>query len=341
MNNIFNKPRVEEDFSQKYKYLLTKYKTTWRQIRWLEKNMADPWKLSEKEIERNQLHNELKKIAPHLGKSDQDVNIDILIGEGDLSEYKLPEFRMVSLEKICSEMVRPQVVRAEGDNVLHPKLNAQVELTKEEISDEFLFIPFGQEVSWHLFDNDYFFERDVDDLERRRRALMLKKLESDTLFVEITSFTTFHRGVNMFGVVFKKDQYIKIIDTLRLNREHLSVDARFIPPEIIDHDFEQIIEDDVNQIKSYCDSEDDVESIEYLLQRYQREFTDSYIKKIPPDLQNKYTMFLEALIESTLIEKQREKIEVDVDRAIDESEKSEGLLKLKNRDFVGPERKRR
>lgn len=52
------------------------------------------------DIARNECHNELKAVGLRLRKSISEVNFDIISLDENLSEYNLPEFRMMLLDDV-------------------------------------------------------------------------------------------------------------------------------------------------------------------------------------------------------------------------------------------------
>ena len=306
---------MEED-TKKYQELLQEYRRVWNKVKQLQRFQAEQFLIQEQDALRDQIHNELRKLAQNLGKSNQDVDIDILVNEKDLAEFELPEFKVMNLKNLCFELDKPVVSRVIGANVLHPDQNEITKAEKEELfEDTSLFIPFGEEIAWHLFDHGEFLHREADNLERRRRAIALTVLTPAAVMTEVRSFETFHRGINLFGVVFNKQDFNTIITTLRTNREAVSIAPEYFVAEDVERDFELILQDDLENIKVYHDPKYKEETLSYLLEQYRRNCIIE-LPNLSVDLKNKALAQLDQEINNAKLQEMRENNETEVDNKI-------------------------
>jgi hypothetical protein len=251
-----------------YNRIIGLYRQVWAKIRSLQKRQAEKEVRFAEDKRRDALHKQLRVLAAKIGKTSQDVDIDILISEKDLSEYQIPEFRLLRIES--SGLVNPEIIKLDGGNVLEPYRNKKTLIPKNELSATGLdlFIPFGEERSWHLFDQDVFFEREPDNLEKRRRALSVVGGNLGASFVEVSSSESFHNKIKLFGIAFSSKDFDILINYLSTNRAEISIAKEFLNPEQVRKDFKEIIENNVDYIAAYDNGE--FESNEYLLKRYLR-----------------------------------------------------------------------
>ena len=304
-----------DENTQKYQALLGEYRRVWVKVKALERRFADPRIILEQDEQRNKIHFELKKLANLLGKTSQDVDIDILINEKSLAEYKLPEFKIINLKELYFELDNAAVSRVTGGNLLHSELNEQTKINKEVLEDQFLFIPFGEEIAWHLFDHGDFLHREADNLEKRRRALALVAATPVGFQTEIRSFETFHRGINLFGVAFDKGDLFKIITALRENREAVSIAPEYLDEAVIEQDFLVILQDDIENIKSYVDPKNKEESLKYLLKTYRRNCVGE-ISNLSIVLKNKALEILDQEITNAELQELRDTVNEETEQEL-------------------------
>lgn len=253
---------------EKCQSLITEYKYVWARLRASKRLMRHRADIIALDAERDRIHNELRRIAPEIQKTRQDVDIDILTNEKDLAGHDIPEFKL--LKTANSGLDRAQYCKLEGGDILNPQKNKQTYIKEEDLDKTGveLFIPFGEETSWHLYDGWAFYDREPDNLERRRRALSVVEQNPGASFVEICSFETFHRGIKLFGVGFPGQNLDALVTFLTIHRKEISISKEFLDETKIREDFIKMVESEIADIHANADDYDGPENESYLLDRY-------------------------------------------------------------------------
>ncbi|MFH0857491.1 MAG: hypothetical protein V1848_01955 [Candidatus Magasanikbacteria bacterium] len=246
-----------------YQQKLGEYKKSWREIRTLErKGDVSLEYIHVLDQERDAIHKELRVIAPRIGKNEGDVDLDILANEENLREYGLPEF---SIKRISDYNKSNSINFNSGISVEFTDKDGKKHLGSE-LSGVDVFIAFGVQPTWHLFDHQSFFQKFPDDLERRRRAKTIADGFSDVLELEIYDQESFHRGMNFFGIAIPNDKFEKVLAFMRENRKEISIDERYFDRTRLDEDFEVIVRQDMEEILAYEPGKH--EDHKYLVERY-------------------------------------------------------------------------
>lgn len=295
---------------KEYKLKILEYKSMAREMKKAER-LLNFDEVAILDRERDQIHRDLKALADVLGKSHQDVDIDLLAEANDLREHDLPEFRLV---RTAEALELPYIYKIEGENVIDPDQNASVLVkTEDELKDLELFIPFGEDVYWHLFDEQMFRSVPLTGPERRRRALnAIDNIPAGLHFVEIHSQETFHNAIALFGIAFKKSDLDTVLNFMRINQELVTIDETKMDREQILKDYEAVIKKEIREIRNYFDEltgrfgidftrETELDLLSKLKNEKSHEFnTDEKFKEIADRL------FKEALKEAELRDMRRE-----------------------------------
>ncbi len=236
---------------KEYDLKILEYKSKARAMKAAERELNfDEVKFLDKE--RDQLHRELRNLAVLIGKAPQEVDIDLLAEASDLSEHDLPEFKLVRTE---SALDIPYIYKIDGENVIDPDQNDSVLVeTEEDFKNLELFIPFGEDVYWHLFDEKMFRSVPPTGPERRRRALnAINNIPAGLHFIEIHSQETFHSAVALFGIAFKKSDLDTVLNFMRINKEIVTIDETKMDREQILKDYEALLKKEIREIRDYFD----------------------------------------------------------------------------------------
>ncbi len=242
-----------------YVKLIDDYHRAWSEVRKAEKKGEESGYIKFLDIERNGIHNELRRVGELIGKDSQDITLDILESERNLSEYDLSEFKVFRTEHALSKISNIKITQSSG------------EVLKMTLSDDLpenvkAFIPFGKQEFWHLFDYEDYAARHPEELERRRRmhrAIALMK--GDAQAIEIHSRETFHRGVTLFGVACSPQRLETLLRTIKEHRTEISIDKKFFDPERVRGDMRQMLQEDLDYILNR--EPDEHETKTYLVKR--------------------------------------------------------------------------
>lgn len=245
---------MDEFLEREYSNLLDRYRELLANI---DKNTKrgglDTQELTRIDTERKRLHQLLRQKAGQIGKSAQDVDVDILMLEGNLKEHLLPEFSITRTDnkKWSENAGLVSMTTNENEDALHPHQDsAKIKYVNPKTDNSKVFIPFGEEDLWHLFDGETFTQRAPDNLERRRRALKAAR-DNGVYFLEVNDTKTFHRGKTLFGIAFPSEDFDRIVNYLYTHREETSILPEYIDHDLVEKDYAAIVEDDVRIVESY------------------------------------------------------------------------------------------
>lgn len=230
--------------------------------------------------ERNELHNRLKELAKTLGKTEGDVNIDILSKRNSLRDYNLPEFKLIRLEDL-NEFSDRIIYEKEGE----PKRETIAQRFGDEPASE-VFIPFGLTESWHMFDQKSFYQRKPETLEQQRKARLFEEENPNFgMYAEIEMPETFHQGIKLHGLLIKKESYDQVISRIAQKRERYSVLPQFLNKEQMEKDIKSIIEEDIEKIVHYgekAEKNGTYETPTELLKRYKEQsvYDEEWVREI-------------------------------------------------------------
>jgi hypothetical protein len=250
---------VNRAAEQEYSLKIEDYKRKLQEVRRAEKVMEDPGFIKFLDKERDDIHQELRELAPLIGKGPQDIIVDILVSDRDLSTYNLPEFKIMrtahALDKISTIKV--------FDTEVSRQDLSDIEELPQEINT---FIPFGEQDAWHLFDQEGYISRQPTELERRRRAARAVQLSAGKAkMVEVSSWKTFHNAVTLYGIACSAEDFEAVLSSMRNNRQEVSIDKRFFDQKQVRKDWEQILREDFEYILNRIP--DQHESRTYLVRR--------------------------------------------------------------------------
>ena len=94
------------------------------------------------------------------------------------------------------------------------------------------FIPFYQVESWHLFDYQGYYFHYPDEQERKKRLNTLISLSGGLAKeVRISSSSSFHNGIEIFGVACSSEDLERLFAIMREHRSEVSIDKIFFDKE--------------------------------------------------------------------------------------------------------------
>jgi len=155
------------DSQKEYDDLISQYQSKMQELRVAEKRRRDQNVILFLDKERNAIHNKLRKLGLSIGKSSQDIMLDILASEGDLSEYQLPEFKVLRTAYAMDKIDLIFVVDENGNE--KDTVSSQALLYRDLPKHLESFIPFGEQENWHLFDCEGYTFHFPDEEERKNR----------------------------------------------------------------------------------------------------------------------------------------------------------------------------
>lgn len=289
-----------------YQQLLEKYKDLFDEVRKAEKERQDAGYRNAIDQERNEVHNELKKLGERIGKNPQDILLDLLEYEDNLKEFGLPECKVGKTREILTKITYIKV----GEAYIQAK-----EITKEIEA----FIPFGSQEHWHLFDVDDYAQRAPDEREKRRRMeKIVEKMEGKVRVIEIHSRSSFHNGVTLFGVACRSEDMEEVFAFMRTHREEVSPAQEFMGKRQIEQDTEEMLREDIEFILTK--ELDPQETRPYLVERLRDAIKRVYF---PEETRKKMEeIFREAQHEAKRIQ-EREDSELAGERAVEEIDRAE------------------
>jgi len=198
MSNDFSPSQASPDLAESYRLRLLDYREQHHKVRRLMSRVSvRPEVVLAADRVRNSIHQDLRRLAKDLGKSSADVDIDILSTADDLTEYQLPSFKLMQPWETLDS---PRLSFVTNTDELHVQTQTPNSRTNEEtIAQTEMFIPFGEQAAYHLFDRDQFFERSLQEPQRRRSAQKAQELLHGLgKYVEFSTQETFHRWVRFF-----------------------------------------------------------------------------------------------------------------------------------------------
>lgn len=256
------------DEIETYNRLIGDYRRKLREVRDAEKGGENRSWIEFLDKERDDIHNELRRLGVEIGKSSQDITLDILQSEKDLAQYKLPEFKILRTSKAMDKITWVSVIDGEGGS---RQIFTSADEYPEKIS---AFIPFGEQESWHLFDSENYSSRQPDEKERRRRiAKVISLMKGRVRAVEIYSGETFHRGTTLFGVACSSNDVEPLLTVMRNHRSEISIDKKFFDAQRIDEDVRDMAKEDLENILQR--EPDEYESRSYLIERLGKHLVDN------------------------------------------------------------------
>ncbi|PIR76807.1 MAG: hypothetical protein COU32_00140 [Candidatus Magasanikbacteria bacterium CG10_big_fil_rev_8_21_14_0_10_42_10] len=300
------------DSQEEYDDLISQYQIKLQELRVAERRRRDQSIILFLDKERNAIHNKLRKLGLSIGKSSQDIMLDILASEGDLSEYQLPEFKVLRTARAMNKIDLIFVMDDKGgpkETITYQALS-HYELPKHLES----FIPFGEQENWHLFDNQGYTFHSPDEEERKTRMHRLIDMSSGSLQeVEIISYDSFHNATTLFGVACSADDLEKIFSIIREHRTEISISRDFFDNEKIKEDFLRILEKDLNYILER--DLDEHETYGYLVKRLK----EYVIHNVPMDakMAEKVNDLFESYIEKAVYIDRKKEVDIETSAEMD------------------------
>lgn len=253
------------DLYEEYDGLIEKYRQKMQELRKAERKHEPDDVINFIDKEKNLIHKQLRAIAPKIRKTAEDISLDILSSERNLSEYQLPEFKVVRTNDAMPEITN--IFQQDENREYIPFRKEE----KERIFKTTAFIPFGQQELWHLSDEEGYPMRQPTELECRRRIAKLTALMNNQITpVEIYSYQSFHTGTILFGVAFDPAILDQLLATMYEHRPEISIDKQFFNKKQIEDDMLQMIKEDIEHV---LDMEPSLnERKEYILERLKSEW---------------------------------------------------------------------
>ncbi|GEM_PF-6713095 len=249
---------------KRYQDLLDDYRSKLSELRKAERRREDATFIRFIDAERDAVHRELRKVGALLGKSAEEIALDLLVSEKDLSEYNLSEFKILHTKNALDQITWVREIDQYGATISKYK-SSQVDIydNSEWLPQGVMaFIPFGQQENFHLFDDDDYVCRDSEELERRRRLFRLINLAGG-IPIEVHSQKTYHQAVTLFGIGYAPENLEYLFRIMREHQSDISINPQFFSKEQIREDFHTIINEDLEHIFSYAkDTEENVHLIE-------------------------------------------------------------------------------
>jgi|GEM_PF-2264509 len=241
------------DLNEQYKQLVRQYVEKMKELRKAERKREDDSIVLFIDRERNEIHNQLRKLAPSIGKSAGDIYLDILFHEKSLQEYQLPEFSITRAGDVFIDVGDHNLFLLDGDN--------KEELIKGRRKKELLskaFIPFGSYEWWHLSEEYGFPKREIWELENRRRLKKLVELsDGHVQNVELFSGRSFHTGTSIYGALFDSEDIHKILAIISEYKQEISIDHHFYNKEVVQKDVLELAKKDIEDVLSKYPADDE------------------------------------------------------------------------------------
>lgn len=241
---------MENTNIEKYNNYLIRYRKLLQQVRNLDSRAGVNIRLKNKllvlDAKRDALHIEMKKFAASIGKTSEDVDLDILLGDNGLKEFKMPEFKISKIQSLLENIRKATISELEYDTD-NEDFSKKQKLEKDFYQD-YLFIPFIEEQSWHLYKEEPSFDIMPDGLEKRRRLNYLKEKFPEIVVAEIFLPETFHRKTRIYGAIFHKKQFERLVHFLVENRSKVSIDKENFNKEILFEDWKKILKLKIKEI---------------------------------------------------------------------------------------------
>lgn len=188
-------------------------------------------KLQEIDAKRNQLHEDLKKLAQKIGKTPSDIIVDLLLLDGGLKDYGL-DLPMVSLDnspdiakdqRMKSKMINGEALRIDLQEHQPLEHNEVVLIIGTETLDQ--FDAEGKTVSTYAIQTEGQ-EPAVDTFtfssgfaERITGAKQLIADHPELVRPFATGAFFFHGSTRSYGILMKKADLIDVASKIRDNRE--------------------------------------------------------------------------------------------------------------------------
>ena len=307
------------DLQKEYDDLISQYQTKMRELRVAEKRRRDRSVILFLDRERDVIHNKLRKLGLQIGKDSQDIMLDILASDNDLSEYQLPEFRALRTNKAMEKIDFVFLLDDSGNIQKRFRGN---DLYYKHIfpADLGVFIPFGEQENWHLFDCEGYTFHFPDEEERKNRMNRLIAMAGGALqSIEIISYTSFHNATTLFGVACSVENLERVFAVMREHRLEVSISKDFFDKEKINENFFKMLEKDLNYIlERELDNYETHKNLVIRLKEY-------IVWKIPMDseLAKKVNDFFEDYVEKAKYVDTKERVDKEIAPEMELLERSE------------------
>ena len=168
-----------------------------------------------------------------------------ILGSGDnLSEYDLSEFKVLRTSRVFDKMDTVLVVDSKNN-----KKVIDYRYIEDFNKDVTAFIPFYQVESWHLFDYQGYYFHYPDEQERKKRLNTLISLSGGLAKeVRISSSSSFHNGIEIFGVACSSEDLERLFAIMREHRSEVSIDKIFFDKEKMKEFFLDSLQKDIDYI---------------------------------------------------------------------------------------------
>ncbi len=241
-----------EVLRNEYKNLMGDYQRLYREIIKLERkhplerrDEAVQWEILEIDKERNQIHQKLNRIAEQVGRTKEDVIVDMVRWQKSLKEFGLPEFSVLdsgdmiesfgsTYFNIALQLDRPQFHEKRETVLGEPFLKGSEDEEKHSkpvIADDELLIvfsintilpKFGYPRGYGMLEEKKPFDYD----ERIARAKNLAKKTNGKFFIN-TQGSHHESDANVMGVVIPKKNLEKVAGVIRNDPEKFRLGEQF------------------------------------------------------------------------------------------------------------------
>lgn len=322
-------------YIDEYNSLISQYREKTSEVRRAERKEEDRTVIFFLDKERDEIHNKLRELGKLIGKTSQDILLDILVSEKKLEEYHLPEFKVLRTINAMDAFDYIAVSKNNGEEVIYQK--------KDSLPKDFeFFIPFGEQEAYHLFDWEQFLFSPVDTAERkRRRDILIQYTDRKMVPIEIYSSHSYHNGTQLYGLAFSSEDFDQIVRIMKEHQSEISIDRSYFSEAELRDDFREYIEGVVEYILER--PLDECETRAYLVETLQRSLPYAlggdveYFETVREFLENSYEKAID------LDEKERIQKEISEERR--EEDRTEyrfpGQVELPSKEpFRGINRKR-
>lgn len=239
-------PSKKQENESLYNNLLSQYKEISQRLKGVPVGDPENFRLDN---EKNRMHSHLKRIGGELGKSQSEVFSDIMGMEGDLSDYGLPEFKVINHEGMQQSLGRGSF---EGEIGVEEDIEIEGEIAKYMVRD------LGKNKVAIIFTREDFvglvppnphrkgYERSmfrgipmhlsgIEEIKRR----VVRFANDNDLPVFMDDFFSHNFSSHTYGVVVDKENFDRMVSRIRDNRERYGIRPEDLDQEIVERDWEK------------------------------------------------------------------------------------------------------
>src|SRR3989344_7997494 len=232
-----------KELQNKYAKLVKKYQQKFKEIKQLEHKhravLTDPDVQNEIQLvdaERHDIHLELSEVGERLGKNMTDVMVDLIRQQGNLEEFGLPEFAILTedeVEWLQNGATSLAIVRGNAEFENTPELFPRRESGILGGPQNILLV---YDVCTHQFGDGYSHRSQLLNPDSEIRADRMMQLAEATSAEPYHFFDGFSHGVNtsVSGLIIPKDQLEIIASLIRVHPERYRLQSEFYTPPDVD-----------------------------------------------------------------------------------------------------------